>query len=296
MARIRSIHPDTFVSSTLAQLTDRQERTWWRLLVACDDAGRALADPRYLRGQMFPLVDRIAPADVAEDIDAMAALDLVQLYVVARKRYLAVRSWVEYQHPNRPTPSRRPGPNDAGAEPLRESLRASLSESSVSTHAPDSRKVGRQEDRKTGEQHNVGQTGSLSPHAEPSPLPALASAGARVDAVGEVFTTWAATRPRPTQTKLTDKRRRLIAVALKQYPLADVLAAVRGWQCSPFHRGENERGQVYSELELVLRDAEHVEKFRDLWLDGPPTPPPVLGPTGRAMLAARRERERRGAQ
>jgi hypothetical protein len=68
---------------------------------------------------------------------------------------------------------------------------------------------------------------------------------------------------------LDGKRDRLIRQRLRQFPLADLEDAVRGWRQSPYHRGENPSGTVYDSLELLLRDAEHVEKFRDLERDGP---------------------------
>jgi hypothetical protein len=48
------------------------------------------------------------------------------------------------------------------------------------------------------------------------------------------------------------------------YPLADLLDAVCGWKRSPHHRGENDRGKPYNDLELLLRDSKHIEEFRDL--------------------------------
>ena len=44
----------------------------------------------------------------------------------------------------------------------------------------------------------------------------------------------------------------------------DVIAAVRGWRRSPFHAGQNESSTVYNDLVLCLRDAKHIEQFRDL--------------------------------
>ncbi len=38
---------------------------------------------------------------------------------------------------------------------------------------------------------------------------------------------------------------------------------------SPHHRGQNDRGQPYCDLELLLRDAAHIERFRDLDRDPP---------------------------
>lgn len=80
-----------------------------------------------------------------------------------------------------------------------------------------------------------------------------------------VFATWVeATGKHATRTKMDDKRRRLISRALKDHPVEDVLDAVVGWRSDPFYRGENDRGRAFNDLGLLLRDAEHIERFRDL--------------------------------
>jgi hypothetical protein len=58
---------------------------------------------------------------------------------------------------------------------------------------------------------------------------------------------------------LTDKRRKLIRVALKTYPEADVCAAARGVFLSEFHVREG-----HTSIDLALRDAQHIERFRDV--------------------------------
>ena len=85
-----------------------------------------------------------------------------------------------------------------------------------------------------------------------------------IDDTTAVFQAWqeAARKPR---SRLDDKRRRRIKAALKHYPLEDVLDAVRGWQCSPHHCGQNPQRTVYNDLDLLLRDSAHIENFRDLW-------------------------------
>jgi hypothetical protein len=84
------------------------------------------------------------------------------------------------------------------------------------------------------------------------------------DNVAVVFTSWLASTGRSARTVLDDKRRRLITKALDAYPLQDVLDAVRGWDHSAHHRGDNDTGTVYNDLGLLLRDAANVERFRDL--------------------------------
>lgn len=93
----------------------------------------------------------------------------------------------------------------------------------------------------------------------------------------EVFEAWRASTGRNGRVVLDDKRRRLIQKALADYPLDDVLDAVRGWEHSAFHRGCNDRGRPYNDLGLLLRSPEHIERFRDL-ARGPREP----DPTGRA--------------
>lgn len=108
---------------------------------------------------------------------------------------------------------------------------------------------------------------SPEPCVEPSLEPSKnrdAARGAAAADVDVVFAAWIEATGRTGQTVLTAKRRRVIVAALKVYPLDDVLDAVRGWRRSPFHTGQNDNRRAYNDLELLLRDAEHIEKFRDL--------------------------------
>ena len=82
--------------------------------------------------------------------------------------------------------------------------------------------------------------------------------------VERVFSTWVMATGRTERTMLTAKRRRVVERALKSHGADDCLDAVQGWQHSPHHCGENEHGTVFNDIELLLRDAAHIEKFRDL--------------------------------
>ena len=97
-----------------------------------------------------------------------------------------------------------------------------------------------------------------------APNPRIDNTSPPQAAAQKVFDAWIEATGKTGATKYDHKRRRLITNALKQYPLDDVLDAVQGWRNSPHHRGENDRGTTYNDLELLLRDAAHIEKFRDL--------------------------------
>ena len=90
--------------------------------------------------------------------------------------------------------------------------------------------------------------------------------------VRQVFDVWMEATGKTSTTKLDSRRRRKIEQALALYPIQDVLDAAVGWKNSPFHRGENEAGRIYNELDLLLRDGAHIEQFRDLARNGPAVP------------------------
>lgn len=90
--------------------------------------------------------------------------------------------------------------------------------------------------------------------------------------VRAVFELWQEVTGHP-RAVLDQKRRRVIERALKQHGYDTCSDAICGWQHSPFHRGDNDRGEVYDDVTLILRDAKNIEKFARLWHQGPPTPP-----------------------
>jgi hypothetical protein len=112
MARIRTIKPDFFGSLTIASLTLHARLTFIGLWTHCDDEGRCVDDPRLIRAAAWPLDDRVA-ADVEEDLRALTEASLIVRYEVDGRRYIAVRTWLEHQRINRPTPSRFPAPKQA---------------------------------------------------------------------------------------------------------------------------------------------------------------------------------------
>lgn len=83
------------------------------------------------------------------------------------------------------------------------------------------------------------------------------------DPVNMVFERWKQSTHKNGKTVLTAGRRRIIRAACKDYPLADVLDAVEGWEFIPHNRGENDRHREFNDIELLLRDAKHIETFRD---------------------------------
>ena len=79
----------------------------------------------------------------------------------------------------------------------------------------------------------------------------------------QVFEHWRVTLNHP-KAKPTAERKRLIAKQLKVYPREDLQRAIDGCAKSPHHMGQNDRNMRYDDLELILRDAKHIEQFMGL--------------------------------
>lgn len=77
----------------------------------------------------------------------------------------------------------------------------------------------------------------------------------------EVFTHWQSVMKHP-HAKLDAKRRKKIEVAFSLgYTIPQLKHAINGCANTPFNMGKNETGQRYDGIDLIFRDAEHIERF-----------------------------------
>lgn len=122
MPRIRSVHPDICQSEKMAQLRAELERTFVRLWTHCDDEGRCEDRPRILKAALYPEHVKITAESIDRELDELAAHKLIHRYEQDGRRYIQVRSWDEYQHPQRASKSKYPPPpatlpDDSGTPP-----------------------------------------------------------------------------------------------------------------------------------------------------------------------------------
>jgi hypothetical protein len=81
------------------------------------------------------------------------------------------------------------------------------------------------------------------------------------EAVVDIFDFWKQSSNHP-RARMDDKRARYIRRALDWgYEPADLKLAIYGCCTSPWHNGQNERGGVYTDLTLILRDGDHIDRF-----------------------------------
>lgn len=91
-----------------------------------------------------------------------------------------------------------------------------------------------------------------------------------IQRVQRVFDHWRAVHGH-RDAKLDDARRRLIAKWLRHYSEADLCQSISGYRNSPHHMGHNDRDTVYDSLELLLRDAGHIDAGLKFFAEPPRT-------------------------
>ena len=90
------------------------------------------------------------------------------------------------------------------------------------------------------------------------------------DDVEQVFNHWKTAMASP-RSRLDDKRRRVIRDALKHYSVEELKRAIDGCRLDPWSMGENDRHTKFNGINVILRDAEHIDKFISLY-EKPPKP------------------------
>ena len=96
-------------------------------------------------------------------------------------------------------------------------------------------------------------------------------------AVEEVFEYWVTTmNKRRNIVRLDSKRRLSIGAAIHDYGLELCKQAIDGCKMSPFHMGQNKQGKIYNDIELILRDAEKIERFLSFVPGNEETEPTVV--------------------
>ena len=227
MARLRTLKPGFFTDDRLAEIHPLGRLLFQGLWCIADRAGRLEDRPRRIKAEVLPYDD----ADVDGLLTELCNAGFIQRYAVGEARLIQVLSFAKHQNPHvREPESTIPAPDEHSTSPV--------------------------------------------PDTEPAPAQPCSPGNGLVNGLGVpptpqreevevVFEAYKVATERNGTYVLTQKRRKLIRERLRDYPLDDVLDACRGWRHFPHNRGENERGTVYNDLELLLRDAAHVERFRD---------------------------------
>lgn len=248
MPRIRSVHPAICTSETMARLSFEAQVCFIRLWTHCDDEGRCEDRPVVLAATLFAANEEITSEELEVWLSELESAGCIQRYQVAGKNYLSVGSWHQWQKPQKPRKSEIPAPPDPD-----------------SYTAP----VLVVEGYASGEGEGVGVgEGKTIVEQSSTSLTLLDEHSISDDPVTIIFNEWKEATGH-TKAKLSDDRRRLIRRALANYSLDELVDAVKGVTLSKFHMGDNENQTRYDDIQVILRNAKQIERFRDLYRHGP---------------------------
>lgn len=126
---------------------------------------------------------------------------------------------------------------------------------------------------------------SLSGNPPPQPDP-------EQEVIDKIFGYWQKTMQTP-RSKLDAARTKAIKRGLKlKFDPADLCRAIRGCSLTPFNMGDNKDRKKHNDLDLIFRDAKHIEGFIETDKN-PPTPATAGGRRGEPTQADRdAEREK----
>lgn len=100
-------------------------------------------------------------------------------------------------------------------------------------------------------------------HPAPASTPSGKRSGVSKERTTEVFDHWCLVMGKGTTVVLDAKRAARIEWALKNYPTDDIFDAIEGCASTPWNMGDNPGRKRYDDLTLILRDATHLERYRD---------------------------------
>lgn len=154
---------------------------------------------------------------------------------------------------------------------------------------PDESRLGQGEGHGNGEREGQGENKNQN-HSSPPP-PAAPDADQEI--VEKIFGYWQKTMQTP-RSKLDAARTKAIKRGLTKlkFDPADLCRAIRGCSLTPFNMGDNQDKKKHNDLDLIFRDAKHIEGFIEK-AKNPPAPATTGGRRGEPTQADRdAEREK----
>lgn len=262
--RIRTLKPSFIDHEDLVSLPDEARLLAAILPLYCDDEGRFVYKP-YMGMQIWPL----DPERYVTAIGHLRDWYCIE-YSVGKKTIIQVCNFAAHQRINKPRPSELPEPpehlarkrEDGTFEPVSSTI--SKGEGSIHVGVPDpsrSLHVGVPGGKGSGKGSGKGK-GKGSGRELGSKEPLSSSAKPRHDRAREVFDYWVLVMHKKPTSVFNAKRKRAVQARLKEgYSVETLKAAIDGCRQSVFHMGQNDRGKLYNDLELICRDGTKVEGF-----------------------------------
>lgn len=276
MSRIRTIRPDFWISEQVVSCSLAARLLFIGMWSFADDNGILPASAFRLKGQVFPH-ESCTQEDVKVWVNELISMELVIAYQVDRKDYWMITGWKTHQRIDKPT-YRYPLPSSSflkGKDNVNSTNVCKHSETSLRDVVETSQTI--EEPSPTdwnGLERNCNGTKTCEVKTSLSSVKSINLDVSRhvSDDVYAIFLHWCHVMNHP-KAKLDKGRQQKIVQALKLgYTIDELKQAIDGCKLTPFNMGQNDRQQRYDALNLILRDAEHIDRFMANAIN-PPTSP-----------------------
>lgn len=254
MSRIRTIKPEFWTSEQVVSCSPNARLLFIGLWNFCDDHGVHPASYLRLKAEVFP-VDSFSMDDIKCWVGELITNDLVREYAVGNDSYWIVTGWAKHQRIDKPT-YRHPLPLSGlrKIEDNSSNIRGLIDDNSVSP-------LGDIVDSSVTDRNGKEGNGKEKAICEVKTSPVFVSNPELLTIPQEVFTHWQRVMNHP-RAKLDKKRESKIAQALKLgYTVEELKQAIDGCAKTPYNMGKNDSGQIFDDISLILRDAEHIDRF-----------------------------------
>ncbi len=258
MARNRMVKADFWVSEQIVSCSSDARLLFIGLWCFCDDAGIHPASYKRLKMEVFP-GDNCNEDVIKHWVNELMQCGLIREYAVEDNLYWIVTGWKNHQKIDKPT-YRYPRPqselmaisNDSSQLIADNSTRTRRIVADCSDNASliiaTKEKKGKEKEKKKD-------------ICEIKTSPVDVSITNYSASTNGIFNYWQEAMNHP-RAKLDKKRERIIQNALQLgYSIVDLKLAIDGCAKTPFNMGENDRRQVFDDISLIFRDAEHIERF-----------------------------------
>lgn len=242
----RRLYAGFIKGQRINKLSLQAEAWFWRVFAVADDFGNCEAEPELLKDATKGR-RKVTTKQIERWLNEMEAVGLVSFYFNKAERYLHIYKFEQTQPAgkNGKRLKRFPLPGESdGIQMNPELSSASHSDPHSHTHT----KI------------------SFVEHAR------------------RVFGFWCEHMKHP-KAALDAKREKAIVARLRDgYSAEDLIQAVRGCKLTPHNMGKNDRQTVYDDIELICRDAAHVDRFIRAATTSNGTKPPSKSETPREKL------------
>jgi len=265
MPRIRTVKPELFNHEGLFKAEVAHQLplrlAFIALFTCCDREGRFRWKPGRLKLAILPYDE----VDISSVLDALVTNGFVKKYEYQDEMYGCIPSWLRHQHINhREAESELPSLEDLLQLEITKSNenKEIMTEPNVVIDACSMREArvpkparacpGRRE-RKGRERKGREGKGSI--------VASVTRPSVELQSIQKIFEYWKAVMNHPN-ANLDHKRKKLISKALNfGYDVEQLCHAIAGCSNTPHNVGDNDRGQRYDGLHIILRDADQIDRF-----------------------------------